>query len=63
MRGIPVTDQDGNRIGESKVAFCDCLKLNEFLVIFLKLNWLFYFFLQYYEHLLTKFLILNSFFL
>ena len=46
MRGIPVTDQDGNRIGESKVAFCDCLKLNEFLVIFFKLNWLFYFFLQ-----------------
>ena len=56
MRGIPVTDQDGNRIGESKVAFCDCLKLNEFLVIFLKFKLVVLFFLAIcYEHLPTKF--------
>lgn len=35
MRGIPVTDQDGNRIGESKVMIWDLLKLNELLISFL----------------------------
>lgn len=45
MRGIPVTDQDGNRIGESKVAFCDCLRLNEFLVILFLIKLVVLFFL------------------